>query len=772
MKSKKIIQRLTIATIIGFSACAGNAKDTVERIPEVEVLIKQMSIEEKVGQMTQITLDAITKGDDIHSSYEPLELDPELVKKAIVDYKIGSILNTANNRARSREKWKMIIDQLQNAASQTRLKIPVIYGIDAIHGVTYTAGATMFPQQIAQAATFNRDLVYEAARITAYECRASSIPWNFSPVLDLGKDPRWARQWETYGEDTYLCSELGKMATKGYQGNNPADKYNVAACLKHYLGYSTPVSGKDRTPAEISDLTLREYMLPPFQESIKAGALSLMVNSGVINGISIHSSHDIISKLLKEELRFNGLVVTDWLDIENLFNRDKIAASHKEAIKIAINAGIDMSMVPYEGYRYCDLLTELIKEGEIPMARIDDAVRRILNVKYKLGLFDTPAINPDDYPKFGCKEFEYVAYNTAAEAITLLKNDNNILPFKKNTRILVTGPNANSMRTVNGGWTYSWQGEKVEEFAQSYNTILEAIENKFGKKNVSYVAGVEYDMEKEYYQEKNINIKAAVAAANHSDVTVLCLGENTYTEKPGDLNDMRISDHQAELALALAKTGKPVILVLNEGRPRVISSFADKMNAIVQTYLSGNFTGDALADILSGDVNPSGKLPYTYPMFPNSLIPYNHKPCEEALTQDGMYDYGGGFYPQFEFGHGLSYTSFEYSDLNVSKTTFSPSDEITVSVKVRNTGNRDGKESVLLFSSDLYASITPDVKRLRKFDKISLKAGEQEEVKFTLTAKDLSFINAQSKRVAEAGDFELTIANQKIKITLTDTREI
>ncbi len=747
------------------SSCGGSVKDTVERIPEVEKLISQMTVEEKVGQTAQITLDVITVGDTVWVSDEPVKLDDELVREALLKYHVGSVLNTANNRARTPEKWSEIVGGIQEIAGEARLQIPVVYGIDAIHGATYTAGATFFPQQIGQAATWNPELTKRGAEITAYETRASSIPWNFSPVLDLGKDPRWARIWETYGEDPYLVTEMGKAAVAGYQGDDLSSETNVAACLKHFLGYSAANSGKDRTPAELSEVAMREYHLPSFQAAIEAGAASVMINSGIINGIPVHASYDILTNLLKKELGFNGLVVSDWADIENLYNRDKIASSHKEAIKMGINAGLDMSMVPYQYQRYCEALVELVNEGEVSMERLDDAVRRVLNMKYKLGLFKNPQPSASNYPKFGSKAFEKSAYATASESITLLKNKDAVLPLKKGTRILVSGPNANSMRTLNGGWSYSWQGEKVHEFAEGYNTILEAVQNEFGKQNVDYVAGVEYNMYAAYHEEYNIDIPAAVAAAKRADVVVLCLGENTYTEKPGDLHDLMISENQENLALALAKTGKPVVLVLNEGRPRIIRRLVPEMEAVLQSYLPGNFGGDALADILSGDINPSGRLPYTYPMYSNTLVVYNHKPSEESVSPDGMYDYGGGFYPQFEFGFGLSYTTFEYSDLNVSENNFSGDETITVSVKVSNTGDVDGKEVVQLYSADQYASVTPDVKRLRKFEKINLKAGESQTVLFELSAQDLSFINAASERVTEAGDFDLMVA--KLKTTIT-----
>ncbi|MDA3852698.1 MAG: glycoside hydrolase family 3 C-terminal domain-containing protein [Bacteroidales bacterium] len=766
MKASSLNTFLVVIISIFILSCKDLDDSTsIETFPEVEALISQMSIEEKVGQTAQITLDALTKGEDVFTIYEPVTLDPALLKEAIVDYHLGSVLNTANNRAMSTEKWASLIASIQDMAAQSKYRIPVLYGVDAIHGATYTAGSTLGPQQIAVAATWNKQLAYDLAATTAYETRASCIPWTFSPVLDLGMDPRWSRQWETFGEDTYLGSVMGMQTVKGYQGDDLSSPIHVAACLKHFLAYSAARSGKDRTPGELSNVALREYHLPAFKAAIDAGAASIMINSGIINGTPVHANYNLITTLLKDELGFEGLVVTDWADIENLYNRDKVVRSHKEAIKISFNAGIDMSMVPYDYKRYCDLLIELVKEGDVSMARLDDAVRRILNLKHKLGLFDQSKHCLSDYPKFGSSSFEKGAYNATAEAITLLKNNNNILPLKKGTRLLVTGPNANSMRTLNGGWSYSWQGEKTEEFASQYNTILEAIQKEFGKNKVSYVSGVEYNMKGAYHDDNRINIEKVISEAKKSDVVILCLGENTYTEKPGDLHDLMISENQQALARALAKTNTPIVLVLNEGRPRIIRNIEPHTQAVVQTYLSGNYAGDALADILSGDVNPSGKLPYTYPRYSNSLVVYNHKPSEESTTPEGMYDYSGGFFPQYEFGFGLSYTTFTYSDLKVSHATLKHNQKLKISVNVKNIGRTIGKEVVQLYSYDHYASITPDVKRLRRFDKIELAPGESKEVSFTIGAKDLSFINAAGERVTENGKFTLTINTLKTEIS-------
>jgi beta-glucosidase len=738
---------------------------------QVEALLAKMTLEEKVGQMAQVTLDVITKGPNEYVSDEPLQLDPALVKKALVEYHIGSVLNTANNRARTTEKWYEIISQLQNVATkETRLKIPLLYGIDAVHGATYTAGATFFPQQIGQAAMWNRALVRRGAEICAYETRASSIPWAFAPVLDMGRDARFPRLWETFGEDVYLVSALGKEMVDGLEGddNNVAGNRRVASCLKHFLGYQVPWSGKDRTPAFIPETELRERHLPSFKAAIDAGARSIMINSGIINGISVHANHDILTKLLKEELGFKGVVVTDWKDIDNLHERDKVAATPKEAVKLAINAGIDMSMIPYN-FRFCDYLIELVKEGQVPMTRIDDAVRRILTLKFELDLFKTPVTSFKNYPEFGSKAFEQSAYEAAGESITLLKNTNNILPLKKGATLLVTGPNANTMRALNGGWSYSWQGEKVGEFADRYNTIVEALQKKAGVDAVKFVAGVSYKDDGKYWQEKDVNIEAAVQAAAGVDYIVLCVGENSYTEKPGDLHDLSLSANQVALAQALVKTGKPVILVLNEGRPRLISAFEKDVQAVVQTYLPGNFGGDALAAVLFGEINPSGKLPYTYPMYANTLVTYDHKPSEEQNKMQGMYDYESDFAIQYPFGFGLSYTTFEYSDLQVDKTVLNPEESFTVSVTVKNTGTRAGKEVIQLFTSDLYASMTPDVKRLRGFDKILLTPGQRQKVTFTVKVRDLAFVNKDLRWTVEAGDYEVSIGTLKTKIQLSKT---
>lgn len=765
-------QKIALGSLLlaGLMAQAQQKQADIDK--KVEALIGKMTLEEKVGQMAQVTLDVIGKGGTRYAAAQPFALDPAKMNDLFAKYHIGSVLNTSYNTALTTKRWYEIISEIQKTSLKTdRNKIPVLYGVDEIHGATYTDGATMFPQQIAQGAARNPKYTELGASITAYETRASNIPWTFSPVLDLGLDPRFSRMWESFGEDPYLCSVLGAAMIDGYEGkdNNIADPYKLASCMKHFLGYHAATSGKDRTPSYISIDALREYHLPSFKAAVDAGSHTIMINSGIINGVPVHASYDILTKLLKQELGFNGLVVTDWADIENLHRRDRVAATDKEAIMLAINAGIDMSMIPYNYEVFCDNLTALVKEGKVKQERIDDAVRRILKVKYALNLFDKPNTHYKDYPKFGSKEFEKAAYDMAAEAITLLKNEGNVLPLKKTTKVLVTGPNANSMRTLNGAWTYSWQGDRVELHAGKYNTILEAVQNEIGKQNVTYVPGVSYKMDGHYYDEFADKMDEAVAAAKNADVVLLCLGENSYTEKPGDMNDLYMSDLQTELAQKIAATGKTVILILNEGRPRVISKFEQQMKGIVQTYLPGNFGGDALADVLFGDVNPSGKLPYTYPRYPNSTIGYIHKPSEEQKKAEGVYNYEADYNPQYLFAHGLSYTTFEYKDLKLGKTAIKKGEKIQVSVTVTNTGKVTGKEVVHLFTSDLYASsVTPDVKRLRRFEKIELKPGESKTVSFELNPADLSYIGRDGQTILEAGDFEVAIDKLKAQFNMAE----
>ena len=774
MNINKILLSLLFIPLL--AACNGSAGKTGVNLDEgierkIDSIMAQMTLEEKVGQMAQFTVDLLGKGGNAYFSDEPFEVDPAMLDTVIGKYKVGSILNTANNRARTTEVWEKTIRAIQERALE-ETGIPVIYGIDAIHGTTYTAGSTLFPQSVAMGATFNRELMREGSRITAYETRASNIPWTFAPTMDLGRDARWSRQWESFGEDVYLNAEMAVASTFGFQGEdrNNVGNSHIAVCLKHYMGYGVPVSGKDRTPAVISESDLREKYFEPFRAAVEAGALSVMVNSGIINGVSTHADSRLLNGWLKEEMNFDGVVVTDWADVQNLLSRDKIATDYKEAVKIAINAGIDMVMEPYN-LAFCPTLVELVDEGEVSMQRVDDAVRRVLRMKYRLGLFERPFWSRAEYPDFGSAENEAAAKAAADEAITLLKNEEGILPLPAGARILVAGPNAHSMRTLNGGWSYSWQGEKVEEFAAQYNTIYEALQLKFGEGNVRYEPGVTYKMEGQYYEENTPEIQKAVAAARGVDYIILCVGENSYCETPGNLDELTLSENQTALALALQETGKPVILVLNEGRPRLIRKIEPGAKAILQLYLPGNFGGDALADILTGDVNPSGKLSYTYPKFEQGLITYDHKPGQNLEGKmEGAYDYGAQTSVQYPFGYGLSYTTFDYSNLQVDRTEFTSGDTITLSVDITNSGSVEGKEALLLFSSDRVASITPDVRRLRAFEKISLKPGERERVTIRLAADDLAFVNEHGKWTLEEGDFMLQAGDQTADIRCAVTK--
>jgi beta-glucosidase len=747
-----------------FAACKSHS-DPIEKI------LSEMTLEEKVGQMVQITLDVVTKGENIKSSYEPVELDEVVLRKAIVDYKIGSILNTANEKALALNRWHVIIQKIDSVSRhETRLGIPVIYGIDAIHGATYTAEATMFPQQIGMAATWNPELAEKAASIAAYDARSSGIPWNFSPVADIGMDPRWARHWETFGEDPLLASVMTVAYVNGYEGreNIVNNDFRMASCLKHFIGYGSPVSGKDRTPALIPEIELRERHLPSFKAGIQAGAHSVMLNSGIINGVPVHASRAIITDLLKTELGFKGVVLTDWADVEKLVKRDLVAEDIRAAIKFSVNAGIDMVMVPYLYEEFFSELLSLVKEGEIPMARIDDAVRRILWLKSQTGLLERPVLDENFGAMTSSKEHEKIAYHSAIESITLLKNENDLLPLKPGNRILVAGPNANSMRTLNGGWSYSWQGEKTDEFTGNQNTIFKALLSRFGESKVSLVEGVSYRHEGAFFEDYDSGIELAVTKAMLADVVVLCLGENSYCEKPGDIHDLRISPLQEKLALRILSLGKPVVLVLNQGRPRLITGIAEKSNAILHTYLPGNQGGNALADILKGDGNPSGKLPYTYPKYANSLLNYYHKPSAANIGLMEAYSNKASEDILYPFGFGLSYTDFKYENLHLSKELMGKADTVKVSVHVTNTGKRAGKEVVQLYTIDHFASITPDVKRLRAFEKIEILPGETKKVTFLISARDFSFINSDNRRVSEAGKFTIQVDKLNKHLTLSE----
>ena len=741
----------------------------------IDSIMSNMTIEQKIGQMAQINLTVIANGPDKWSSFEPLQIDKDRIEKAIHKYHVGSILNTTNNRARDISTWNKIIDEIQGYALSSDTAIPILYGIDGIHGATYIDGATMFPQQIGTAATWDIKNSFNMGMVTAYETRAAGIPWNFSPVLDLGQDPRFPRQFETFGEDPYLTTQMGLASLEGQQGidNNMDNDYVVATSIKHFLGYQTTISGKDRTPSYIPEHVLRELHLPAFEKAISQGAKTIMINSGLINGIPVHADRYLLTNLLREELGFDGIILTDWEDINKLHDRDKVAESRKEAIKIAINAGIDMSMIPYDYEEFCDNLLELVKEGEISEARIDESVRRILKLKIELGLFDKK--NKSDYSDFGSQKHQNYAYDAAVESVTLLKNENSILPIKNKNKILVTGPNGNSMRTLNGAWTYSWQGEKTDFFAEDHNTIYEAIKNKFTDSDVKYIPGVTYPINEDYDKEPKFEYydqyfdkkKEAIKYANEeADIIILALGENSYTEKPGDLNDINLNRLQLDFANEIIKSGKPVVLVLNIGRPRLISEIESKVNAVINIYLPGNFGGDALADILYGSVNPSGKLPYSYPLYSNSLIPYNYKPAEVQNNAQGAYNYVGEVNNLYDFGFGLSYTSFEYSNLKLNSNQFSKNENIYLSVDIKNTGEIEGKEVIQVYSKDHYASLTPDIKRLRAFKKIELKPGEIKNVKFEIKVQDLGFINYQNKHVVETGTFDLMVGSLKSELII------
>lgn len=716
---------------------------------KVSELISKMTLEEKVGQMTQITVTIFEKSD------KKGVFDLEKLKDGIQTHHIGSILNVPNPGAPTLQKWQETMNAISNESNKSRLKIPILYGIDAIHGASYTAGATLFPQQIGLAATFNTDLVKRGAQISAYETRASSIPWVFSPDLDFPRNPAWSRMWESFGEDAYLSSQMAVALVDGFEGdNNVGSKYSVAACMKHYIGYGSTTTGKDRTPSIIPERILRQYDLTIYQAAIKAGAKSVMVSSGEINGTPVHASKHIITDILKNELGFTGVVVTDWKDIIYLHTRHKVAQTPREAVRMAIMAGIDMSMVP-EDYSFYTYLVDLVQKGEVPMSRIDDAVSRILKMKLELNLFQNTVADLKDYPKFGSPEHIEEAYKTAAESITLLKNNKSVLPLDKNEKVLVTGATANSMKYLNGGWSYTWQGENSDMYAADKFTILEAFQNKLGKENVLYTKGAELET------EDDAEIQKAVDLAKNVSKIVLCLGEKNYTETPGDISDLYMSKSQIKLALALAKLNKPIVLVLNEGRPRLISDFADQMDAVLQCYLPGNEGARALVDILYGDVNPSGKLPYNYPKYPNSLEKYNRKHTESISEGEQNDDakYEKSYSPQFEFGSGLSYTAFKYSDLKIDKTEISNSDDVNVSVTVTNSGSKAGKETVLLYLSDNYATITPEFKSLKRFQKISLAPNESKTVTFTLNQKDLQFVDNDLKWVSEKGTFTVRIAD-------------
>ena len=732
---------------------------------QVEQTLKKLTLEEKVGQMMELVTDLFGANDKNGVFY----IDEHKTDSILSRYKIGSILNAPNTCAPTAKQWEKYISQIQKI-SMKRIGIPCVFGLDQNHGSTYTQDGTLFPQNINVAATFNREIARRSAEATAYETRAVSVPWTYSPTVDLGRDARWPRIWENFGEDCYLSSEMGKAMVHGFQGEDPnhIDQYHISACMKHFMGYGVPWTGKDRTPAYISPFDLREKHFAPFLAGLQAGALTVMVNSASVNGMPMHANKEILTGWLKEQTGWDGVLVTDWADVNNLYTREMIAKDKKDALRIAINAGIDMIMEPYS-CDACGYLIELVKEGKIPMSRIDDACRRVLRMKYRLDLFKNPTQKLKNYPKFGGEEFAKLALEGATESMVLLKNEklqdgNPVLPLAKGKKILLTGPNANQMRCLDGGWSYTWQGHRTDEFAGKYNTIYEAFCNQYGKENVILNQGVTYNEKGKYWEENEPQIQGAVDAAKDADVIVACIGENSYTETPGNLTDLWLSENQRNLVKELSKTGKPVILVLNEGRPRLIADIEPLAQGIIDILIPGNMGGEALVNLVSGKSNFSGKMPYTYPKEINSLANYDFKKSEEVGTMEGAYDYNAKITQQWGFGHGLSYTSYKYSNLKVSQSDFRHGDIIKVSVDVKNTGKVAGKESVLLFSSDLIASMVPDGRRLRAFDKIELQPGETKTVTFNLNADDLAFVGYDGKWVLEEGDFKLMIADQSADI--------
>ncbi len=763
MKLNKLFMLGAAAAVVA-SCCGGPA--VAPAIPQdkeieakVEKILKDMTLEEKVGQMTQLNATAVANMTEL----------TEVGMKALKEHKVGSVLNSIGDIAQAPEVYNEFITELNRISMETT-GIPCLYGLDHIHGVTYVVGGVLFPQEVNIAATFNREHAYNMGKVTAYESRAANVPWTFSPTMDLGRNPEWPRMWESFGEDTYVNSEMAVAELKGMQGEDPnhIGPYNIAACAKHFMGYGVPVTGQDRTPSSIAASELREKHFDPFKEAIQAGALTIMVNSGSNNGIPFHCNTELLTQWVKEDLNWDGMIVTDWADINNLYTRERVASSRKEAAKLAINAGIDMSMVPYDCQFSTDLI-ELVNEGEVPMSRIDDAVRRILRLKFRLGLFDEPNTLLADYPEFGGEAHVKLAYDAAVESEVLLKN-NGILPLNKDVRILLTGPNANSMRTLNGGWSYTWQGHGASfpQFTEKYNTIYEALSQKF--ENVSYVPGVEYNLMGTNWQfDENTGIREAVAAARKSDVIIACIGENSYCETPGNDVDLNLSANQKELVHALAATGRPMILILNEGRPRIINDIEPYASAVVDVMLPGNYGADALAALLCGEENFSGKLPFTYPKYTNKHAVYDYKPAENQTTMAGSYNYNAVMDVQWPFGHGLSYTTFSYANMTVSASEFGAEDVLKVTVDVTNTGNVAGKESVLLFSSDFYASSTPDVRRLRAFEKIYLEPGETKTVEMEVTAKDLAFVNYYGKWTLEAGEFALSVGDQNVTVNCIET---
>ena len=751
------------------ASCGAGQTSGSSAIPEdkaveskVESVLKKMTIEEKVGQMVQLTAGAFCTDDLV---------DTAKVRHLVKEYKIGSFLNTFGPTSRPRAVTAEQIKKIQDITME-ELGIPMVYGLDMIHGATYLDDATFYPQEVNLAATFDRSYAEMMGKVIAYESRAAMTPWVFSPVMDLSRNPSWPRVWESWGEDPYLQSEMSVAEVIGAQGTDPnhIGLENVAVSIKHYLGYGAAATGKDRTPAYIAPDDLREKYFRPFKECMQAGALTMMANSASINSVPVHASHEYLTEWAKEQLKWDGMTVTDWADINNLYTREHIAADRKEAVALGINAGIDMIMDPYDP-EVCKDIIAAVNEKMIPMSRIDDAVRRVLRLKVRLGLFENPVWDVDNYDKFACKEFQDNAYEAAVESMVLLKNEDNVLPISAGKKILVVGPNANSMRTLNGGWSYTWQGD-ADKFASQYNTIFEALQKVYGEKNVSYVAGVNYNMaSRKWNKETDIDINAAVRAARKADIIVACIGENTYCETPGNINDLNLSSNQKELVKGLAKTGKPVVMVLNEGRPRIINDIEPLAKAVVDIMLPGNYGGDALASLISGKENFSGRLPFTYSKYVNSLHTYDYKVSENVQTMDGLYNYDATMDVQWPFGAGLSYTSFEYSGLkSISPVQFNADDMLTFEVTVKNTGSVKGKEAVLMFSSDIIASKVPDVKRLRQFTKVELNPGESKIARLEIPAHELAFVGHDGKWRLEKGQFRIACGSESMMIDCTETK--
>lgn len=769
MKKLTLLLALTLTTLVASAQRPAIPRDEAIEA-KVEALLAKMTLDEKVGQMLELNLDILGKMAPGKDGKPVWTLNEAMLDSCIAKYKVGSLLNAPGTKAATVKQWQEWIRLIQKK-SMKYIGIPDIYGLDHNHGVTYTQGGTLFPQPINLAASFNTQLATTMAEVAAYESRAGNCPWVYNPVLDLGRDPRWSRIWESFGEDPIVNARMAEAEIRGYQGDEPnhLGKYNVATSVKHYMAYGAPWSGKDRTPAYLSEQMLREKYFEPFKAAIQAGALTVMVNSASINGMPVHASYKFLTKWLKEDLQWDGMIVTDWADINNLYTREKVAKDKKDAIRIAINAGVDMSMDPYS-VDFCTLLKKLVEEGKVKQSRIDDAVRRILRVKYRLGLFDQPNTGGKGYEKFGSKEFADKALRAAEETEVLLKNEGGILPLAKGKKILLTGPNANQMRCLDGGWSYTWQGSNAEDLSGAYNTIYEALCNKYGQESIILEQGVTYNEKGRYDAENAPQIDKAVSAAAGADVIIACIGENSYCETPGNLTDLWLSSNQRDLVKALAKTGKPIILILNEGRPRLIADIEPLAKAVVDILLPGNYGGDALANLIAGDANFSAKMPYTYPREINSLTTYDYKVSEEVPTMAGAYNYDARVNLQWPFGYGMSYTTFEYSNLQVDRTAFTAGDALKVTVDVKNTGSRVGKEAVLLYTSDLIASLVPDNKRLREFTKVELQPGETKTVSFTLPAKSMAFVGEDGKWTLEEGDFTIRVGRLTKNVHCTQTR--